>query len=225
MKFKSLRSFGVFLILGASSFAWGEEPKLATFDVFLEPGISIGWGSFSIEDGLDEGTMFNPDIGGRGGLKLGPVYLGFEYRSASPNAWSDKIGVSDATRIRYPLLEEGSLTSIGPTVGFQLGHAQIWASILSNSMKRDLTYNSVSYEHQYEGLGSRFEVSFNVFKNLHIGIYFQQYEFNEYASTHPTDLTDDVEDLDPRLSATTYGLTISYFVPLVHAIKEGIGKL
>ena len=68
--------------------------------------MSFGWGDYSVGDQLDEGTVFMGDLGGRGGLKLGPIYLGFEYRSASPSATSDKVGVTDATRIRYPLLAQ-----------------------------------------------------------------------------------------------------------------------
>jgi hypothetical protein len=220
---KRFITLGCFVFAASLSLsAHAKDPNLEFFDVFLEPGVSLGWGDYAVEDDLDKGTLFIADAGGRGGVKLGPIYLGFEYRSASPTAWSDEVGVADATRIRYPLLEEGQLISIGPAFGIQLGGAHIWTSILANSMKRELTYNDVTYEHKYSGIGSRYEVSFNIYKNIHVGVYYQQFEFNEYSSTHPSDLTTDDEDLDPRLSATAYGLTFSYFVPLVHAITEGM---
>lgn len=207
------------LTIGPAALA-AETPELGAFDVFVEVGGSLGFGNYDAE-GIDKGSLVNWDAGGRGGFKLGPVFAGFEYRSASPGASSDTTTISDANRIRYPLLDSGTMASLGPTIGFKFGSFFLWTSFFVNEFERSLSYNGTSYTHEYVGSGVRVELSINVYKNIHVGAYGQQFTFDEYTSNHPSD-TAEAASLDPSLTGITYGFTFSYIVPLVDLVKKSL---
>jgi len=215
------KSFKCLILLAFTlpSLSFSAEKDLKGFDVFIEPGVSFGFGNYEIENSIDEGSFTAFDLGGRAGLKLGYIYLGFEYRAASPSSSSDR-NVSDATRVRYPLMDDGNMLGVGVSLGYQWGIAQIWASVLSESLEQDLTLAGVDYTHEYNGIGYRFEISINAFRNVHLGLFAHQRNFDEYKSTHPTDTTDGFQDLDSAVRAMTYGFTISYFMPLFQFVED-----
>lgn len=201
-----------FLIVGLFSFSVHAQTEMSTLDVYVEPLVDIGMGEYEIGESpsmLDKGS-FNPfSLGGRLGLKLGIFYLGFDYYESSLIGGSSDKSVSTSDRERYPSVHDGTLTSIGPSVGIQMNRAFLWATLTADTLEQDLL-KPEKYEHEYEGTGVRVSLDFDLFKNIHAGFFYHSRSFDKYTSTLSTDTVENAK-LPNELNATTYGIKISYF--------------
>ncbi|MCH2533922.1 MAG: hypothetical protein MK008_05725 [Bdellovibrionales bacterium] len=202
----------LFIVLGLFSFSSQAKTEMSFLDVYVEPLIDFGMGKYEIGESpnfLDEGS-FNPlSLGGRLGLKLGPVFVGFDYYESGIVGGSSEMQVSSTNRERYPKVQNGTLTSIGPSLGVQVGRAYLWGAVTAESLEQDLL-KPEKYEHEYEGTGVRISLDFDIFKSIHAGFFYHSRSFDKYTSTLSTDTVENAE-LPNELNSTTYGIKLSYF--------------
>ena len=202
----------LFVALGLFSFSSHAQTEMSFLDVYVEPLIDFGMGKYEIGESsnlLDEGS-FNPlSLGGRLGLKLGPVFVGFDYYESGLIGGSSDMQVSASDRERYPRVNDATLTSVGPSLGVQVGRVYLWGAVTAESLEQDLL-KPEKYEHEYEGTGVRISLDFDVFKNIHAGFFYHSRSFDKYTSTLSTDTVENAK-LPNELNSTTYGIKLSYF--------------
>lgn len=187
------------------------QTDMSFLDLFVEPLIGISMGSFDIGNGpgqIDKGSYNLLTAGGRLGLKLGPTFIGFDYYESEPGGSSD-VQVSASDRERFPSLHDAKTVSYGPSVGFQYQRAFLWFTYTTESLKQQLS-KPESYEHEYRGQGYRVTLDFDLFKNLHAGLFYHNTKMDKYTSSLSTDNVINA-DLGHNVRAETFGIKISYF--------------
>lgn len=212
----------IFLLFSNSAFA---QTDMSFIDIYMEPMIDFGMGDYTIGEDtslVDKGSFNLASLGGRLGLKIGPAYIGFEYHESSTPGGSSDMQVSSSNRERYPLPHNARVVSLGPSIGFQFQRAFLWAALTTESMEQDLT-TPENYEHEYKGTGYLVSFDFDVFKNIHAGIFYHSREFDKYTSTLSSDNVNSAK-LDNVFKSETFGIKLSYFFS-VSQLKQFAPKL
>ncbi len=166
-------------------------------------------GTYKFDNELDKGVLNIGYGGAKAGLNLGFVYLGVEYLESLPRASSDK-RINPQDKVIYPVLD-GNLTSIGPTLGIELGRVLISGSyfIIETAKKKGLEYGFEKFDHTYHGTGVKVGVGYRLWKNAFFELNAHKRTYDKFSSKYSGNFGEE-SSLTSKLSATTFGFSFFY---------------
>ena len=209
----------VVVFLTSSVFA-AEIKSLKGFDFYAAP--SFGFTSGSYEAGsVDKGDFSAAQYGLRLGFKMGSILLGGGFTMMAPLVSSKGDNLSSADQIKYAMKNSKSGGSLGFDLGYYTDRVVIWGTYYPLHGLDGEGYEGITkYENKYRGTAFSAEINLRVWKRFYVGVSGLQQEFDEYSTTNTTAPAEN-EKLNPKISAVTYGVTISYLLPFSELEKVG----
>ena len=134
---------------------------------------------------------------------------------------SSSSNLSATDQVKYSMKNAQSGGSLGFDLGFYTDRVVIWGTYYPvNGLETEGYEGITKYKNTYRGEAYSAEINFRVWNRLYFGIFGLQQEFDNYSSTNTTSPAES-QKLDPKVSAVTYGLNISYLLPFSELEKIG----